>query len=447
MECNNPRNIQKFVILALYFLVFSTMVFVACKGDEKVTTSESSEAKKVEPAVTEADFYYTCPMHPEIVRDEPGDCPICGMTLVKKTRGDSKRDEVSAVTVSPELIQTLGVSTEMVHRRRLVKEIRTVGRIDYNEKAMKVVSAWIPGRIDKLFVDFTGVTVKKGDPLVSLYSPKLITTQKEYLLSLETLNKMKDSVIPEIIQSAQSSVEASKQRLLLWGISAKQIEELEKREEPSTHSTIDAPIGGTVIHKKAVEGMYVMQGGHLYNIANLSTVWLYLDVYEYEMAWVKVGQQVEITTPSYPGRTYTGTISFIDPFLDNKTRTVRVRCEIENEDLSLKPGMFANAVINVLIGETVVAVPENAVIHSGKDNYVIIDQGGGRFLPRPVTLGTLAEDYYQVLSGVMEGETVVTSANFFIDSESQLKAAISKIIQKKDAGSGEKEMPEEIHLH
>ncbi len=449
MKRNTQKNTQKIFVLALCLLILSTVVFTACKENKKVTETESVEGV----ALAEADVYYTCPMHPEIVRDEPGDCPICGMTLVKKTRGGSKRDEGSSVTVSPELIQTLGVTTEMVHPRELTKEIRMVGRVDYNEKSMKVVSAWIPGRIDKLFVDFTGVTVEKGDPLVLLYSPKLISTQKEYLLSLETLKKMKDSVIPEIIQSAKSLVEASKQRLLLWGISEKQIKELKERGEPSTHLTIYAPIGGTIIHKQAMEGMYVMQGGNLYKIADLSTIWLYLDVYEYEMALVKIGQQVEITTLSYPGKTYTGTISFIDPFLDNKTRTVRVRCEMENEDLSLKPGMFANAIIKVLIGESVVAVPESAVIHSGKRTHVIIDKGDGKFMPRPVTLGTQAGDYYQVLDGVMEGETVVTSANFFIDSESQLKAAISKIIEKKDAGmeaqpraaDGEKEAPAHIH--
>jgi multidrug efflux pump subunit AcrA (membrane-fusion protein) len=479
MKRNTQKNTQKIFILVLCLLIFSTVVFTACKENKEVATAESSadfyytcpmhpeivrdqpgdcpicgmtlvkkerEGKKVEEtALAEADVYYTCPMHPEVVRDEPGDCPICGMTLVKKTRGDSKRDEASSVTVSPELIQTLGVTTEMVHPRELTKEIRTVGRVDYNEKAMKVVNAWVPGRIDKLFVDFTGVTVKKGAPLALLYSPKLISTQKEYLLSLETLKKMKDSVIPEIIQSAKSLVEASKQRMLLWGISEKQIKELEERGEWSKHLTIYAPIGGTVTHKQAIEGIYVMEGGHLYHITDLSTVWLYLDVYEYEMSLVKIGQQVEITTPSDAGRTYTGTISFIDPFLDNKTRTVRVRCEIENEDLSLKPGMFANAIINVLIGEAVIAVPESAVIHSGKRTHVIIDKGEGKFMPRPVILGTQAGDYYQVLDGVMEGETVVTSANFFIDSESQLKAAISKIIEKKDAGSGEKEAPAHIH--
>ena len=468
MKRNNQKNIQKFFVLMLCFLVFSAVVFVACKENKEVATAENSadfyytcpmhpeivrdepgdcpicgmtlvkkekEAKKVEPAATEADVYYTCPMHPEIVRDEPGDCPICGMALVKKTRSDSQRDEASVVTVSPELIQTLGVTTEMVHPRRLVKEIRTVGRIDYNEKAMKMVSARVPGRIDKLFVDFTGATVKKGDPLVLLYSPKLISTQKEYLLSIETLKKMKDSIVPEIIQSAKSLVDASKQRLLLWGISENQIKELEEQGEPSTHLTIYAPLSGTVIHKQAMEGMYVMEGGNLYKIADLSNVWLYLDVYEYEMGLVKIGQQVAITTPSYPGITYTGVISFIDPFLDNKTRTVRVRCEIDNEDLSLKPGMFGNAVINVLIGEALVAVPESAVIHSGKHTHVIIDKGDGKFMPRPVTLGTLAEDYYQVLDGVMEDETVVTSANFFIDSESQLKAAINRIIgEKQNAG-------------
>ncbi|MBI1929222.1 efflux RND transporter periplasmic adaptor subunit [Candidatus Poribacteria bacterium] len=393
--------------------------------------------------------YYTCAMHPQIIRDQPGECPICGMTLIKKTRGEESAEEAAGVvTISPEMVQILGVTTEKVQPRRIVKQIRAVGRIDYDERLLKVVTAHIPGRIDKLFVDFTGMKVKQGDPLVWIYSPELVSTQQEFLLSLETFDKMKNSSLPEIIANAQSLVESSKRRLDLWGITEQQIQELEKSRKVNTHLTIYAPISGTVIQKGVIEGTHVAEGSPLYQIADLSSVWMYADIYEYEMSWVKVGQDVKVTVAAYPEMGFTAVVSFIDPVLNPNTRTVRVRTEIKNPDSThlLKPGMFANAFLQVTLGEAVLAVSEDAVIHSGERNLVLLSKDGGKFQPVEVTLGTLAEGYYQVLGGLSGGETVVTSANFLIDSESQLKAAVSRMAEKEGAtlpapAEGGKEKP------
>lgn len=402
----------------------------ASAGHEGHEGHEDAASEKIPPGKE----YYTCAMHPQIIRDQPGECPICGMTLIKKVRGEESTEEAAGVvTISPEMVQILGVTTEKVQPRRIVKQIRAVGRIDYDERLLKVVTAHIPGRIDKLFVDFTGMKVKQGDPLVWIYSPELVSTQQEFLLSLETFDKMKNSSLPEIIANAQSLVESSKRRLDLWGITPEQIQALEKNRQVNTHLTIYAPISGTVIQKAIVEGIHVGEGSPLYQIADLSSVWMYADIYEYEMSWVKVGQDVKVTVAAYPEMGFTGVVSFIDPVLNPNTRTVRVRTEIKNQDSLLKPGMFANAFLQVTLGEAVLAVSEDAVIHSGERNLVLLSKEGGKFQPVTVTLGTFADGYYQVLNGLSGGETVVTSANFLIDSESQLKAAVSRMMEKEGA--------------
>jgi RND family efflux transporter MFP subunit len=414
----------------------SELALAATKGVKASGADHAGHDDMTSEKVPAGKEYYTCAMHPQIIRDQPGECPICGMTLIKKTRGEESAEEAAGVvTISPEMVQILGVTTETVEPHRMVKQIRAVGRIDYDERLLKVVTAHIPGRIDKLFVDFTGMKVKAGDALVWIYSPELVSTQQEFLLSLETFDKMKNSSLPEIIANAQSLVESSKRRLNLWGITPEQIQALEKNRQVNTHLTIYAPISGTVIQKAIVEGIHVGEGSPLYQIADLSNVWMYADIYEYEMSWVNVGQNVKITVSAYPAVEFTGVVSFVDPVLNPNTRTVRVRAEIQNVDSThpLKPGMFANAFLQIPVGDAVLAVSEDAVIHSGERNLVLLSKAGGKFQPVEVTLGTFADGYYQVLNGLSGGETVVTSANFLIDSESQLKAAVSRMTEKEGA--------------
>ncbi|HLG31205.1 MAG TPA: efflux RND transporter periplasmic adaptor subunit, partial [Candidatus Brocadiales bacterium] len=339
--------------------------------EQKVVETRVSTDKKT--------LYWTCAMHPSVRMEEPGKCPICGMNLIPVQEGAEtlrEEGEVSRAELSERARELTAVKTDKVEYLPLTKDIYTVGRVDYDERRLKYVAARIMGRIDKLFVDFTGLDVPEGDPLIWIYSPDLVSTQEEYLLALETQDKVKDSRIKETLEGAQRLVEASKNRLLLWGIKEEQIKELEKTRKANTHLTIYAPIGGTVISKDAFEGKYVMQGEKIYTISDLTNLWIKADVYEYEMAWVKVGEQVEITTPTYPGEAFTGTVSFIDPFLDEKTRSVKIRVDVKNPERKLKPGMYVNARIRVPLEEVYhVGATEKSVITS----YVCVTEPGKQY--------------------------------------------------------------------
>jgi hypothetical protein len=296
--------------------------------------------------------YWTCGMHPSVRMDKPGKCPICAMDLVpvyEKGAGVKEEGAVATVELGERARKLAQVKTDVVSFRSLTKDIYTVGFIEYDERLKSMVSAWIPGRIDKLFIDFTGTQVVKGESMVWIYSPDLISTQEEYLLALETLEKVKESTFDEVKNGAKSLIEASKRRLLWWGVTEKQIDGLTRDKKVKQHTIIYAPISGTVIEKKPLEGQYVQQGEMLYAIADLSNVWMKANIYEYEMAWIKIGQEVEVTTSTYPGEAFIGTVSFIEPFLDDKTRSVKIRCNIPNQHLKLKPSMYANARIRVPI--------------------------------------------------------------------------------------------------
>jgi Cu(I)/Ag(I) efflux system membrane fusion protein len=441
---------------------------------------------------TQADVYYTCPMHPDIRLPQMGDCPICGMSLVEKREKRVGEDEdTGVVSVTARQVQLTGISVESVGVRNLSREIAAFGKIDYDETRLAVVSAWVAGRIDELHVNFTGVTVGKGHPLVWLYSPDLISTQNEFLLAVDNLTKVRAGGYPRAIKNAEELVESSRRRLTRWGLSAEQLDELARTRDIEDHVMINAPQGGTVIQKVAYEGMYVKEGDVLFRVADLSTVWLDAQVYEddiplllehragdyYEcpmhpdqvsdtpttcsvcgMDLVRTNDEVKvnISVRAFPGEEFEGKIAFTDPFLDPETRTVGVRVNITNPDVKLKPNMYARARIHLPTVRTL-AVPENAVIQTGSRNIVLVEESPGRFRPQPVRLGRMWLDdsegmadeartlvfkkealrYHEVLAGLETGENVVVSGNFLLGSESQLQGALAKMMDDEAGANGE----------
>jgi len=327
------------------------------------------------------------------------------------------------VMVSPEKQQLIGVRTALVERRPLVQSIRTVGTITYDETKLTRVHSKIDGWIEKLYVDYTGKLVEKGQPLFTIYSPDLLATQQEYLLALKSHERLATSSIPEVRSATASLVEASKKRLSLWDISEKQIHELGEQGKPQKTLTLYAPNSGFVLKKDINEGMKVMPDRELYTIADLSTVWVNVDIYEYEIPLVKMGQQAALSLSYYPGQVFNGKVTYLYPYLDEKTRTLKVRLEFPNPGFKLKPDMYVNAEIKVDGGRQV-AVPGEAVLDSGLRKIAFVDKGGGHFEPREVKLGAKMDGYYQVLSGLQEGEKIAASSVFLLDSESRLSEAM-----------------------
>lgn len=345
----------------------------------------------------------------------------------------------SSIRLSPAQRQMIGVTFGTVERSALKKTIRTVGRIDFDERRLTDVTFKISGWVQDLFVDYTGKTVRKGEPLLTLYSPDLVTSQEEYLLALQTQDQLAHSSLPEARNGSQGLVEAARRRLLLWDLTPHQIKALEERGTPQTYLTLSAPASGIVVEKTVVKGMRVESGMKLYRIADLSNVWLYADIYEYEVPLVRVGQKVSISLASYPGEMFSGRIIYIYPYLDTQTRTNRIRLEFANPDGKLKPGMYANSEVEINLGTTL-TVPESAVLQSGLRQLVFIDQGQGVFVPREVKLGTKADSRFTVLDGLTAGERVVTSGNFLLDSESKLQSVTSMMGMMGAIGMGDWKM-------
>jgi Cu(I)/Ag(I) efflux system membrane fusion protein len=347
-----------------------------------------------------------------------------GLTM-ESIQKQGKVQEVSpgTVQISPERQQLIGVKFGTVEMKPLEKIIRTVGRVDYDEKRIVTVSPKVGGWIEDLYVDFTGRYVREGEPLLTIYSPELVSTQEEYLLALRAKKSLTKSPFPEVAGSGESLAESAKRRLKLWDISDDQIKVLEESGQAKKTLTLYSPFSGFVLEKSAYKGMNMMPGMALYKLVDLSIVWLYAEIYEYELPFIRLGQEASIQLSYIPGEMFRGKAIYIYPALNPETRTAKVRFEIPNSHEMLKPEMYANVEIKVRLGQKLV-VPEGAIIDTGLRQMAIVDKGFGYFEPREVKVGAKVESYYEVIKGLKAGERVVTSANFLIDSESKFKEAV-----------------------
>lgn len=385
---------------------------------------ESKPGKAPEKKV----LYWVDPMHPAYKSDKPGTAPDCGMDLVPvyeeagSTSASSAEGYVS-ITIPSDRQQLIGVQLGKAERRDLHTMLRTVGRVAADETRLAHIHTKFDGYIERLFVDFTGKEIRKGQPLLSIYSPELVATQQEFLLAARARTKL-SSGSEAISRSGDALYESARTRLLLWDITPAEIKRLETEGTVRKSLTLYSPANGIVMTKNAVEGLRVAPGDSLFDIADLSRIWVLADVYESEIAFVKLGQEATVALSYFPGREWSGKVTFIEPTVDPMTRTVKVRVELPNPTMDLKPEMFADVSFHHMT-RNVVAVPESAVLQTGARSIVFVAKGEGRFEPREVMTGTKAEAWYEIKSGVTEGEEVVTQANFLVDSESRLKAALA----------------------
>jgi len=369
--------------------------------------------------------------------DVAGQPPMPGMPAAPTpaTAGTPTTAPRGDVAIDARRQQLIGVRTAPVTRESMQHALRTVGVVRYNETSLADINLRLEGWIRDLYVDYTGQPIQKGQPLFTVYSPDLLGTQQEYLLALKTRDQMQTSVIADARERADQLVAAARQRLVLWDLPEEDIRAVEEKRQAPDVVVFRSPVSGFVIEKPAIQGMHVMPGQTLYKVANLSTVWVEADVYEQEMALARVGQRATVTLDAYPGESFQGRAIYIYPYVEENTRTVKVRFQFANPRGRLKPGMYANVELQGrdAMGLT---VPANALLDSGTDKVVFVAQGDGYFTPRPVKTGRNLGDRIEILDGVKEGEQVATGATFFLDSESQLRAGLQNYEAPKAAQGG-----------
>lgn len=436
------------------------------------------------PAAAPKKQMYQCPMHPQIIQDHPGSCPICGMDLVPMEMDAPKekgkivyyispmnpsitspvpmKDEMgmdyvpvhegdlqgegagidshAAVKIDPERQQLIGLRTAVVAEGPVSGEVRALGRVVVDETRVRRVNVKVEGFVEKLFVDFVGQPVAKGKALFSLYSPEFVSAQREYLLALKTEKALAGGSLQG---SGGDLLDAARRRLALWDVPTEAIAHLEKTGEVERALTLRSPISGVVTVKNVVEGARITPADIPFEVTDLSRVWVQTDIYEAELGRVKVGMPSELTFQTFPGRTFKGRVAFIDPTLDPKTRTGRARLEVPNPHGELKPEMFGEVLLKGQ-GRRGLIIPLDAVLDAGTYKVVFVAQGDGRFEPRVVTTGTTVGERIEIRSGLAAGEEVVVRANFLVDSESRLKAALAHLSQK---GASQPAAPEGGHKH
>jgi membrane fusion protein, copper/silver efflux system len=374
--------------------------------------------------------YYTCTMHPSVRSQDPkGKCPICGMDLVpvlKKgamPRAMSGEERPGEFSVPVERQQQIGVTYATIARQPFTHTVRAVGMVAFDKQRHWDYVARVEGYVQKLFVFSRGELVEKNAPLLTLYSPDLLTTQNEFTDLLKARDEARTNGNKIVLKSTERLIESTKQRLRLWNITDEQIADLEKTRKPQETLTLYSPFKGVVQDIDVDQGRHVVVGNHLVDIADLSVVWVWAQFYQDELPMLKKGLPITITTSSYPGEKFNGKISVIDPFLNDTLRTGRVRIDLENADFKLRPDMYVDIALTMNMGEGV-AVPVPAVLPTGLHNIIFVDKGEGKLEPRYVELGRQYGDFYEVKSGVKEGERVVTSANFLIDAEAKVQGAL-----------------------
>lgn len=414
---------------------------------------------------------YISPMHPWIVSEEPGQCPICGMDLVPKREGPNAaastgertiaywrapmnpaeiydqpgksamgmdlvpvyEDELVGgvdIFIDPVTQQNMGIRTAEVARQPLARTIRTYGHVTYDETRTVQVSPKASGWIETLHVDFTGKSVSKGEPLFEIYAPELVTAQEEYLVAFQSAKRLAKDSQTGLLASAR-------RRLQYFDVADSEIEAIETTGHVRKTLVIRSPASGVVIEKNAEEGGYVKAGTTIYRIADLSRVWVEAHIFEYELPWVREGQAVEMTIPYWPGDVRSGKVTYVYPYLRPQTRDVRLRLEFDNADLRLKPDMYADIHIETRADEQGLLLPSEAVLRSGERNVVFVVKGEGKFTPREVTLGLSADGgMVQALAGLAPGDVVVTSGQFLLDSESKLQEAVQKMMEVSMASAG-----------
>lgn len=379
----------------------------------------------------EAGIYY-CPMHPTVTSDKPGSCPICGMALVKRpamTTTDpaaaqlAASGSIAAISLSPEQRVTANVRTMQVRLDTHTGELVTTGRVTFDERRVAQITSYVAGRIERLYVNFTGDSVRRGEAVAAIYSPDLFATQQEYLLALANRDRMRQAGFSGARSASEDLVESTRRRLLLFGMTPGQISQLETTKKPFYATTIVSPVSGVVTKKLVVPQQYVTQGQPLLEVVDLSSVWVEADVYEQQLSGIRIGQAVTITTPAIPGVEFPGTVSFIQPFLTGETRTASVRVELANPNLRLKPDMYVSARITGPPAPAHIMVPKSAVVDRGQKRFVWIETAPGTYQPREVTTGERHGDSIVIQSGLSSGETVVVEGAFLLDSEAQLRSA------------------------
>jgi Cu(I)/Ag(I) efflux system membrane fusion protein len=432
LELRN-RKITALSVLVLAVAILSLLVAACSKREETISTQSGGHNHSIPGAnAPSGKQLYQCSMHPNVISDRPGKCPICGMDLqpVKQIneKGIAGRGPVQLTDVQQQLIN---IRVAPVERAEAARTIRAVGSIAYDQTKVADLNSKVKGWVQTLYVDKPGQPVKAGDPLMALYSPDLYSAQQEYLLAYQKLRRSGRSsgLSAEMRkfsaannQTTESLFQAARKRLELWDISAPQIKALEESGTPKNTLELTAPISGVVVEKNVLPAQMISPGMLLYRIADLSDVWLDGEVYEYELPLIKVGQKASIHVNAYPDKAFEGEVSFIYPYLQNNTRTAKVRLVLHNPDELLKPGMYADVTIQSNLGDQLL-IPASAVFDTGKRQYVFVQAEPGVFAPKEIELGAKSGDRVVVTKGLEEGERVVVDGNFLLDSESQLKAA------------------------